>query len=118
MRPPLRGVWAPRQAAGQGGLHAAGHQHGQHVAAAGTALQGAEDSRALFGADQAVEILGCGHAFLLWEYGLAGNVVDAMNAMPPAPQMLRLCAGQAQQKPEVARHAAFLCCWRPTPNSY
>jgi hypothetical protein len=49
---------------------------------------------------------------------LADNVLDAMNAMPQPPQMLRLCVGQAQQKPEVARHAAFLCCWRPTPNSY
>ena len=44
-----------RQAAGQRGLHAAGHQHREHVATRGAALQRTEQALALFGADECVD---------------------------------------------------------------
>jgi hypothetical protein len=52
-------------AAGQGRLHAAGRQHGQYIAPARAALQRTQDACALFGADQAVQLLVICHGFLL-----------------------------------------------------
>jgi hypothetical protein len=54
-----------RDAARERGLHAAGHQHRQHVAAGGAALQLAHQARAFLWADQAVEILVLVHGCLL-----------------------------------------------------
>src|SRR5438034_4473230 len=54
-----------RDAAGQGCLHSGGSQHGQHIATVRAALQRAKDSRALFGADEAAQLLVVFHVCLL-----------------------------------------------------
>jgi hypothetical protein len=51
----MRRAGQRRQAAGQRGLHAAGHQHRQHVATRGTALQRPEQALTLFRADECVD---------------------------------------------------------------